>query len=156
VTARGAEGNAVTRPNDLSPLSPTIQIAVGGAAGTALRLALGGALVLTASSPGPWRLLAVNALGSFLLGALAGGSMAKRSERWMPLLSTGLLGGLTTFSALIVQAGGLGHRAGLLVTGSSRMTGTGVLLVMGYLLLSILLGLGAFRVGGALGRRTSP
>lgn len=124
--------------------------------GTALRLVVGGALVLTASSPGPWRLLTMNAFGALLLGALADASRARRSARWMPLLSTGLLGGLTTFSALIVQAGGLGHRAGLLVAGSSRMTAPGVLLVTGYLLLSILLGLGAFRVGGALGRRTSP
>jgi fluoride ion exporter CrcB/FEX len=67
----------------------------------------------------------------------------------MPALTTGLLGGLTTFSTMIVQAGMLGHDAGLVVQGSGRMTDAGLGLVAGYLAVSITLGL----AGLALGRR---
>ena len=134
----------------------TVQIAVGGALGAALRLAVGGSLLLAATSPGPLRLLAVNVGGAALLGLLLArvrdAPPTEHLARWTPLLATGLLGGLTTFSAMIVQAGALGHQAGLLVPDSARMRPAGVALAAGYLLVSVTAGLLAFIAGRDLGR----
>jgi len=66
-----------------------LAVALGGAAGSVLRWGVGLAL------PFPFGTLAVNLVGSFLIGLvwfLAG-------PRWHPLLMTGVLGGFTTFSA---------------------------------------------------------
>jgi CrcB protein len=127
-----------------------LRIALGGAAGTGLRLLAGG-LVLSATPPGPLRLLAINVLGAALLGWI----VARRPvpERWMPALSIGLLGGFTTFSTMVVQAGTLGHDAGLVAPGSGRMTGAGLALVAAYLTASVGLGLAALLVGRRLGER---
>ena len=128
-----------------------LRIALGGALGTLLRLAAGGAVVLAASPPGPLRLLALNTAGAGLLGWVA----ARRPvpERWLPAATTGLLGATTTFSTLIVQAGTLGHDAGLVAPGSARMTGAGLALVAAYLALSVVAGLVALRAGRLLGTR---
>jgi len=127
-----------------------LRIALGGAMGTALRLAAGG-LLLSATPPGPLRLLAINVLGAVVLGW----AVARRPvpERWMPALATGLLGGFTTFSTMVVQAGSLGHGAGLTATGTGRMTGAGLAVVTGYLAASVALGLVGFLGGRRLGAR---
>ena len=127
-----------------------LRIALGGAVGTGLRLLAGG-LVLSASPPGPWRLLAINVLGAALLGWVT----ARRPvpARWMPAVTVGLLGGFTTFSTMVVQAGTLGHDAGLVAPGSARMTGAGLALVAAYLTASIGLGLAALLVGRRIGER---
>ncbi|WP_404293348.1 fluoride efflux transporter CrcB [Microvirga sp. RSM25] len=56
----------------------------------------------------PWGTLTVNVLGSFLIGALAGWLAFKANEGWsQPLrlfLTTGILGGFTTFSAFSLDA----------------------------------------------------
>ena len=129
-----------------------LRIALGGAVGTGLRLLAGG-LVLSATPPGPLRLLAINALGAGLLGW----ALVRRPlpDRWMPALLTGLLGGSTTFSTMVVQAGTLGHDAGLVAPGSARMTGAGLALVAAYLTASVALGLAALLVGRWLGARAS-
>lgn len=59
---------------------------------------LGGAL--------PYGTLIVNVLGSFLLGVLAGYFLARpgTSAPWKLFLTTGLLGGFTTFSAFSLDA----------------------------------------------------
>ncbi len=74
----------------------------------------------------------------------------------MPALGAGLLGGLTTFSTMIVQAGTLGHDAGLVAPGSGRMTGVGLALVAAYLAASLSLGLAALLLGRRLGERVRP
>lgn len=80
-------------------------VAVGGAAGAALRFLAGhlwdGRI--------PLGTLLVNVVGSLLLGvfsalSLEGGTLA--------LLGTGLCGGLTTYSAFAVQTHALGGRRG--------------------------------------------
>lgn len=134
-----------------------LRIALGGALGTALRLlvvsAVAGGLVLGARPPGPLVLLGVNTLGAGLLGL----AVARRPlpERWMPALTTGVLGGATTFSTLVVQAGTLGHDAGLVAPGSARMTGAGLGLVAAFLVVSVGAGLAAYVVGRRVGRRGS-
>jgi fluoride exporter len=56
----------------------------------------------------PWGTLTVNVLGSFIMGALAGWLAFEAGEGWsQPLrlfLTTGILGGFTTFSAFSLDA----------------------------------------------------
>lgn len=128
-------------------------VAVGGAVGTALRLAAAAPLPLALAGLGPWRLLAVNAAGALALGALM--SVAARSPRLtaaVPTLATGLLGGFTTFSSTIVAAGRLGHDLGLVAPDSARMTGPGLALAAAYVAGSLLVGLLAHAAGTRLGR----
>ena len=79
------------------------QVAFGGAIGAVLRYLTGLALAF------PFGTLAVNILGSFLIGVLWV-ALADRGQ-WAPLLITGILGGFTTFSAFsldtlrLVEAG---------------------------------------------------
>jgi CrcB protein len=131
-----------------------LRIALGGAIGTGLRLLAGG-LVLAAAPPGPLRLLAINVLGALAIGWISVRPPVRAA--WMPALSTGLLGGFTTFSTMIVQAGTLGHDAGLVAPGTARMTGAGLVLVAAYLVASVALGLGGCLLGRVLAlRRRDP
>ena len=126
-----------------------LRIALGGAAGTGLRLlALG--LALSAAGSAPLRLLALNLVGTAALGAVL--AVRPAPERWMPALTVGLLGGATTFSTMIVQAGTLGHDLGL-VAGGARMTGAGLGLVAAVLVGSVGLGVGALLLGRRIGHR---
>jgi CrcB protein len=127
-----------------------LRIALGGAVGTGLRLLIGAAFVLSAAPPGAARLLGINVFGAMALGWVS----VRRpvASDWMPALMTGLLGGFTTFSTMIVQAGTLGHDAGLVVPGTARMTGAGLGLVAAYLVASIGLGLAGYLVGRRVGR----
>jgi CrcB protein len=137
-------------PSSDGPEVTMLRIALGGALGTGLRLLVGG-FVLSATPSGPLRLLTLNVAGAGLLGWL----LARRPvpERWLPALSVGLLGGLTTFSTMVVQAGTLGHDAGLVMPGTARMTAAGLRLVIAYLVASVALGLGAFLLGRRSGAR---
>jgi CrcB protein len=131
-------------------------VAVGGALGTGLRLVAAAPLPLALGGPGPARLLAVNAAGALALGhLLARSARDPRRRAALPLLATGLLGGLTTFSSMVIAAGRLGHDLGL-VDASARMTVPGLGLAAGYLIVSVLLGLAALRLGRRLGRRPGP
>lgn len=107
-------------PGSLSPLAATINVAIGGAFGAALRYQLGRAMTAWLGpapiAAFPFATLAVNTLGSVLMGVLAGwlvGRGAGGGEQLRLLLGVGLLGGFTTFSAfslelvLLVQRGQL-------------------------------------------------
>lgn len=107
-------------PGSLSPMVSTINVAIGGAFGAALRYQLGRAMTAWLGSAPmaafPFATLAVNAIGSVLMGLLAGWLMmrgAGESEQLRLLLGVGLLGGFTTFSAfslelvLLIQRGQL-------------------------------------------------
>ncbi|GMG83851.1 fluoride efflux transporter CrcB [Paralimibaculum aggregatum] len=81
-------------------------VAAGGAIGASLRF-------LTVAwigrlAPGfPWGTLAVNVLGSALMGLLAVALMERFPGSWgrmAPFLLTGVLGGFTTFSAFSLDA----------------------------------------------------
>lgn len=121
-------------------------ICLGGAVGTGARYLLSG-WVLRLAGPGfPWGTLAVNALGSFLLGVILEVSLA--TDLFPPTLrlalATGVMGGFTTYSTfnyetlqlfqqedwllgganvlatvvLCLAAGGIGVAAGRLLAGS--------------------------------------
>jgi CrcB protein len=88
-------------------MSKLLYVALGGAAGAVARY-LVGVQALRSFGPGwPWGTLAVNVVGGFLMGALAGW-LAHRGgadqERWRLLLGVGVLGGFTTFSAFSLEA----------------------------------------------------
>lgn len=106
--------------NTLSPLVASLHVGIGGAVGAILRYQTGRAMTqwlgVQAVTTFPWATLAVNALGSLLMGVLAGWLARYGSgegEQLRLLLGVGLLGGFTTFSAfslemvLLIQRGQL-------------------------------------------------
>ncbi|NTV40176.1 MAG: CrcB family protein [Demequinaceae bacterium] len=70
---------------------------VGATAGGAARLGIDQALDLGAWS---WDIVAINLIGSALLGALMGWFAVHDAPWWIPGLGAGVLGGFTTFSSM--------------------------------------------------------
>jgi len=96
--------------SELSPILATLNVAIGGGAGAALRYQTGRAMThwlgVPAVSAFPFATLAVNALGSLLMGVLAGWLArigSGEGEQLRLLLGVGLLGGFTTFSAFSLE-----------------------------------------------------
>lgn len=102
-------------------------VAVGGALGSVGRAWLG-AVIGQLTGPGfPWGTLAINVLGSFVIGwfgaITSGDGRWDVHANWRVFVMVGLCGGFTTFSAFSLQTlellrvGALG-RAGAYVVGS--------------------------------------
>ncbi len=128
--AAGGEG-----PQPLSTTS-LLLVALGGAAGSVLRHLIS---LLAAAHLGtgfPYGTLAVNVLGSALIGIAAGLGVSGEVRL---LLVTGVLGGFTTFSAFSLETGVLYERTPLLAAL--------------YVALSLALGLAAFAGGVHVTRR---
>lgn len=108
--------------------SVILQVALGGALGAVARH-LANVAALRVLGPGfPWATLAVNVLGSFLMGALVV-LLAKRGGTALaPFLMTGLLGGFTTFSAFSLDVATLYER-GQVAQAAAYATGSVVLSV---------------------------
>ena len=91
----------------------------------------------------PWGTIAVNVVGSLLMGALAGWLAYRADAQWSQpvrlFLATGILGGFTTFSAFSLDAVLLWER------GAS-------MLAVGYVLGSVLLSLAGLALGNSLVR----
>jgi fluoride exporter len=99
-------------------------VAAGGVLGALARWAVG--LALPRAADGfPWDVLAVNALGGLLIGALAAEVTQRRRAQPLlgPFLVTGVLGGFTTFSTSVVDAQGL-LAAGRVATAAAALAGT--------------------------------
>jgi CrcB protein len=79
---------------------------LGGGFGAAARYGVNLAVALTMGGETPLGTLAINALGSFLMGVIAGhfAFQGAASQRWRLFLTTGVLGGFTTFSAFSLEA----------------------------------------------------
>ncbi|MEZ5680332.1 MAG: fluoride efflux transporter CrcB [Erythrobacter sp.] len=93
-----------------SPFMASLHVALGGAIGAVLRYQLGRGMThwlgVQAVTTFPWATLAANALGSVLMGFLAGWLARHGSgegEQLRLLLGVGLLGGFTTFSAFSLE-----------------------------------------------------
>ncbi len=130
---------ATPRPR-LVPPSALGLVFVGGAGGTTLRY-----LLEAAFGPGPgewpWVTLAINVLGSFLLGALTTALTRHRDPRrgqqlrWS--LGTGAIGGFTTYSTFVLEVHhlaldghvlvGAGYAVGSIVLGVAAAYGGVVL-----------------------------
>ncbi|MCL4288415.1 MAG: fluoride efflux transporter CrcB [Thermoleophilia bacterium] len=84
-------------------MSPLLIVAVGaiGGAGAVARLLLDGAVSVRVSTPFPVGTLAVNLLGSLVLGIVAGVGIGADGAR---LVTTGLLGSFTTFSTWMLES----------------------------------------------------
>ncbi len=82
-----------------------VAIACGGALGAVSRFVLAAWVQRLSTSSFPWGTLAVNALGSFLMGFLFVYLIERSSlsEVWRFLLTVGFLGSLTTFSTFSLE-----------------------------------------------------
>lgn len=115
-----------------------LAVAAGGAVGS-----LGRWLVSLAASGTGWGTLVVNVSGAFALGLLVVWLEAgARHPLARPGLAVGLLGGWTTYSTFALDAHGL--------------AGAGLLGLVGYLVATLVLGIGAATLGLVLGERIWP
>ena len=112
-------------------------IFLGAGVGGVLRHGMNLAALRLLGPAFPWGTLAVNVVGSLLMGFLAA-LLVGRSEARL-LLMTGVLGGFTTFSAFSLDAWNLWERGD-------------VTLAAGYVLASVLGSAAALGVGLVLGR----
>lgn len=105
-------------------------VMLGGALGAAGRYLMGGWLLRQLGDGFPWGTFAVNMIGAFAGGFLAVWLEGRGPSAlyWRAFLIVGMLGGLTTYSALMIEW--------LLYTRSSRTE-----LAFLYLLLTLLLGM---------------
>ena len=87
-------------------------VALGGALGASGRFVIGGWLTRAAGNGFPWGTLAVNVTGSFLMGLLAGlfALVWSAPQDLRLFLTTGILGGFTTFSAFSLDVSLLWER----------------------------------------------
>jgi len=106
-----------------------IAIAVGGGIGALGRHFLSSAVATILGSAFPWGILVVNILGGFLMGLVVetGALKFSYSLEMRAFLTTGLLGGFTTFSAFSLDASLLIERgewmgAMLYVAGSALLS----------------------------------
>ena len=116
-----------------------VLVMLGGALGAGGRYWLGGWLVRHAGDGLPWGTLAVNLLGSFAAGFLAVWLENRGSSAlyWRALLIVGVLGALTTYSALMLEC--------LIYARSSRSG-----LMLGYLGITLVAGLALVWAGARL------
>jgi CrcB protein len=119
-------------------------IALGSAIGGALRHAVNVGAARVMGTGWPWGTLTVNVVGSLAMGLIAGyfALRANASQAWLLFLTTGILGGFTTFSAFSLDVAVLFERGRLDAT-------------FGYLLGSVVLSIAALFLGLAIVRRLS-
>lgn len=112
-----------------------LHVALGGALGAVLRYLTGiGLLRLIGRTDMPLGVLAVNIVGSFLMGVFVVAAARHQLTHLSPLVMTGLLGGFTTFSAFSLETMTLVERG---------QTG----LALGYVALSVGLSIGGLALG---------
>lgn len=116
-----------------------VLVMAGGALGAAGRFLLGGWFVRHTEMALPWGTLAANLIGALLAGFLVVWLEARGPSAlyWRALLIVGLLGGLTTFSALMIET--------LLLTRSARL-----LDLSGYLALTLVGGFALVWLGAQI------
>jgi CrcB protein len=121
-------------------LLAVVAVLVGGVLGTALRLGLDDLIVHTATTF-PLSTLITNIVGSLVLGFLIA-RVWPTAPNWIRAgIGPGVLGGYTTFSAVMVSM--------VTLAASGR-----ILLAILYLVLTLVLGFGAAALGLRIGRRS--
>jgi len=124
------------------PYSATLLVMAGGALGAALRFHLGRLVLHLGIAGYPLGTLLANVIGGFCMGALVG-LLARAdfsSEPWRLLISVGLLGGFTTFSAFSLEV------FGMLERGDWAMAGAYALLSVVASVLALFVGIALIRV----------
>ncbi len=116
-----------------------IQVALGGAIGASLRYGANLGIGRLLGAAFPWHTLAVNVIGSALMGGLMVLLAHRGQQQLAPFLMTGILGGFTTFSAFSMDTISLAQR------GETA-------LAAGYVLASVLFSLAAFVCAAAVTR----
>ena len=111
-------------------------VAMGGALGAVGRFWLGGVLLRQLGSGFPWGTLTVNLVGSFAAGFIAIWLEGRGPAAlyWRAFLIVGVLGALTTYSALMLEC---------LLYARSQRSG----LMFGYLAITLVAGLGLVWLG---------
>lgn len=120
-------------------------VAIGGALGSMARYGVNVWSGRVFGTEFPWHTLIVNVLGCFIMGALTG-LMAQKlnvSQEVRAFLTTGILGGFTTFSAFSLDVAFLVERKATLAAGA-------------YVAASVLLSLAAVFAGLHLMRTLAP
>ncbi|HEX2684944.1 MAG TPA: fluoride efflux transporter CrcB [Ferruginibacter sp.] len=113
-------------------------VGLGGGLGSVLRYLTG---IFIGSKFFPYATMAVNITGSFIIGIVLAMGMRESgwANEWKLFLATGLCGGFTTFSAFSLE--------------NMEMIQNGKLgLAAGYIILSVLSGIGAVYLGYSLMR----
>jgi CrcB protein len=111
----------------------TFLVFLGGGIGAALRhgVNIGAARALGPNYP--WGTLTVNVVGSFLIGALAAFFAFKAGAAWTQhtrlFLTTGILGGFTTFSAFSLDFAVLYERGDLVQAAGYVIASVGLSLI---------------------------
>jgi CrcB protein len=123
-------------------ISTLLLVALGGAIGASLRW-LSGAWVLRVLGPTdfPVAILAVNVLGSFVMGAFVAVAAQRGLAQMSPFVVTGLLGGFTTFSAFSLDTVTLIERGQVGL--AAAYVGLSVALSVGALALGLIVARGA-------------
>ena len=110
-------------------------VALGGAIGASLRYLSGVAILrLIGQQAMPLGVIAVNIVGSFLMGVFVTAAAEKGLTHYAPFVMTGILGGFTTFSSFSLETITLFERG---------ETGLAAL----YVLLSVAVSIGALAFG---------
>ena len=109
-------------------MTSVISVALGGALGAVLRYLVGLAVAF------PLGTLAVNVVGSFLIGVVWVVFATRGLQAWLPFVMTGVLGGFTTFSAFSLDT--------MRLIEDGRIAGAG-----GYVLASVVLSLSGCALG---------
>jgi CrcB protein len=84
-----------------------IAVVLGGALGSVARHGVNVVMARTTGAPGPWPTAAVNMVGSFVIGVLAGAIVTDRLSMSLParaFVFVGILGGFTTFSSFMLDS----------------------------------------------------
>lgn len=117
-------------------------MALGSALGGALRHAVNVWAARLLGTSWPYGTFTVNIVGSFLMGVIAGyfALRGHASQAWLLFLTTGILGGFTTFSAFSLEVAVLFERGRLDATAA-------------YLLGSVVFSVGGLFLALALVRR---
>jgi CrcB protein len=120
-------------------LITTLQVALGGAIGAALRF-LTGVGILRLIGPGvPVAVMGVNVFGSFMMGLFVVFATQRGVAQLNPFVMAGLLGGFTTFSAFSLEAVSLFERGAM---GQA----------LAYVVMSVVLSIGGLMLGLMIAR----
>lgn len=104
-------------------MAAVMWVALGGAAGSAVRHLFNNGVTRLLGEGFPWGILAINVVGCFAMGLLAAATLRGGNDTMRLFLATGFLGGFTTFSAFALDTmklvqGGQGSFAFAYVAGS--------------------------------------